>query len=50
MPWDGDNEPCRNVNGICQDSQHAHFDFDAYFDDYRAEQEDAYLEQGSGAR
>jgi hypothetical protein len=37
-------EPCRNENGVCQNQGHEHFDFDDYFDDRRAEQEDAYLE------
>jgi hypothetical protein len=35
---------CRNQNGVCHDQQQEHFD--DYFDDYRAEQEDHYLEHG----
>jgi hypothetical protein len=44
-----DEEPCRNANGICQDQTHAHFDFDDFLDDFRAEQEDRYLEHGTKA-
>jgi hypothetical protein len=43
MPWD-DDEPCRNENGVCQESTHEHFDFDELFDDHRAEQEDRHLD------
>ena len=27
------NEPCRNENGVCQDSTHERFAFDDYFDE-----------------
>ena len=42
----GDNS-CRNENGICRNQQHDHFDFDAFFDDFRADQEDRHLEHGA---
>jgi hypothetical protein len=48
--FDDEAESCRNENGICQDSKHEHFDFDDYFDDYRAEQADRYLEHGGARR
>ena len=39
----GEAEACRNINGVCPDQQPEHFDFDAYFDHYRAEQKDRHL-------
>jgi len=42
-----DDAACRNADSVCQDQQHDHFDFDAFFADSRAGQEDAYLEQGA---
>jgi hypothetical protein len=54
MPWDqantvanGEGEACRNINGVCENQAHEHFDFDEFFDDFRAEQEDRYLEYGA---
>jgi len=44
MPWEqantiasGETEPCRNINGVCQDQKHAHVGFDEFLDDYRAQ-------------
>jgi hypothetical protein len=37
-------ESCGNENGVCQDQAHEHFNFDEFFDDYRAEQEDRHVE------
>jgi len=54
MPWDqantiaiGESDPCRDVNGVCQDSRNERFDVDDYFDDRRAEQEGRHLRRGA---
>jgi hypothetical protein len=46
---DVDHSLCRNDNCICQNRRHDHFDFDEFFDDWRATQEDKYFEHGAGS-
>jgi len=43
-----DDAFCRNANGVCQNQKHDHFDFDEFFEDWRANQEEEYLEHGAG--
>jgi hypothetical protein len=45
---DVDDSLGRDDNGSCQNRRHDHFDFDDDFDDWRATQEDEYLERGAG--
>jgi hypothetical protein len=35
-------DDCRDADGVCRDTRHEHFDFDAYFGDWLAEAADRY--------